>query len=173
VPGDTHLIFDFSEPGDEKAWQSVDDVVMGGVSSSILRVDSEDVAIFEGNVSLEQGGGFASVGSRPRVRDLSDCDGLRVRVRGDGQRYRLRLSTGIGAERISYQARLQTEHGVWQKEDLPFDLFEPRYHGRPLPDAPPLDARNITSFGWLIADGQAGPFRLEIDWIGAYVEEDC
>jgi hypothetical protein len=30
---------------------------------------------------------------------------------------------------------------------------------------------NITSFGWLVADEQAGHFRLEIDWVRAYAED--
>ncbi|MBP1721795.1 MAG: Complex intermediate-associated protein 30 [Deltaproteobacteria bacterium] len=34
--------------------------------------------------------------------------------------------------------------------------------------APPVDKAKIKTFGFLIADKQDGPFRLEIDWIGAY-----
>ena len=170
---DTRLVFDFSEEGDEDAWRSIDDVVMGGVSASGFRVTSNGIGVFEGVVSLEQGGGFASVSSRPARIDLGDSDGVDVRLRGDGRRYRLRLRTGTGADEVSYQAGLQTEDGVWREERLPFQVFEARYHGQPVPDAPPLDPRCITSFGLLIADRQAGPFRLEIDWIAAYGEKDA
>ena len=36
-----------------------------------------------------------------------------------------------------------------------------------LPDVPPLNAAKVSSVGLLISDKQAGPFRLEIDWIKA------
>lgn len=169
---DTRVIFDFSGQHDVDAWHSVDDVVMGGVSASRLRVASERTAFFEGVVSLERGGGFASVTSRPSEWDLTDFDGVEIRLRGDGRRYRLRLRTGTGASRVGYQASFQTKDGLWQKERLPFEAFEARYHGQPVVDAPPLDASGITSLGLLIADRQAGPFRLEIDWIRAYAERD-
>jgi monofunctional biosynthetic peptidoglycan transglycosylase len=166
------VIFDFSGQHDVDAWHSVDDVVMGGVSASRLRVASERTAFFEGVVSLDLGGGFASVTSRPSEWDLTDFDGVEIRLRGDGRRYRLRLRTGTGASRVGYQASFQTKDGLWQKERLPFEAFEARYHGQPVVDAPPLDASGITSLGLLIADRQAGPFRLEIDWIRAYAERD-
>ena len=193
MPSDTRLIFDFGEQRDENAgqhdvgqydaeqydaeqydtWQSIDDVVMGGVSTSEFHIKHDGVAIFEGSVSLEQGGGFASVSSPPTALDLDGFSGLEVRVRGDGQRYRLRLRTDVGADTVAYQAVLTTQDGTWQTEKLPFDAFKARYHGQPVPEAPPLDASSITSFGLLIADGQAGPFRLEVDWIRAYAEEGC
>lgn len=164
------LIFDFSEQADEDAWRSINDVVMGGVSSSGLCVTAEGVAIFEGIVSLERGGGFASVSSRLAAMDLGNFKGIEVRVRGDGKDYRLRVRTNDGEEGVAYQASFQTEHGIWRTEKLPFEAFEARYHGQPVPDAPPLDAGKIVSFGFLIADRQAGPFHLEIDWIRAYAE---
>jgi len=164
-------IFDFGETADEEAWETIDDVVMGGVSQSEFRVSSEGVGIFEGVLSLEQGGGFASVRSRPARYDLSPYEGLEIRVRGDGRRYRLRLATGPDMEGVAYQAGFETRSGVWQSIRFPFDGFRPRYHGRDVPEAPPLDASSITSFGWIVADKQPGRFRLEIDWVRAYGED--
>lgn len=167
----TRIIFEFSEQADKDAWRSINDVVMGGVSSSELRVTAEGVAIFEGIVSLERGGGFASVSSPFAGMDLGNFEGIEVRVRGDGKDYRLRVRTNDGDEGVAYQASFQTERGIWRTEELPFEAFEARYHGRSVPDAQPLDAGKIVSFGFLIADRQAGPFHLEIDWIRAYAEK--
>ena len=47
-------------------WHPIDDVVMGGVSQSALQPYSRSVACFGGVVSLEHGGGFASVRTEPR-----------------------------------------------------------------------------------------------------------
>ncbi len=113
----TLTIFDFDAEADQEACRPIDDVVVGGVSASQFNVAPEGLGAFEGVLSLERGG-FASVRSRPAQVDLSAYDGLELRVRGDGKRYRLRMM----------------------------------------------------SFGWLIADKRAGPFRLEIDWVRAYAD---
>ena len=42
-------------------WSAIDDRVMGGISASRLRSDESGHAVFEGEVSLASGGGFASV----------------------------------------------------------------------------------------------------------------
>jgi hypothetical protein len=55
------LLFDFSDPSAVDAWRAIDDRVMGGISRSQLRHDPTAHAVFEGLVSLEQNGGFASV----------------------------------------------------------------------------------------------------------------
>ena len=56
-------LFDFSDPRAAEAWRAIDDRVMGGVSRSRLRHDRAGHAVFEGDVSLERNGGFASVRS--------------------------------------------------------------------------------------------------------------
>jgi Complex I intermediate-associated protein 30 (CIA30)/NAD(P)H-binding len=74
------------------AWNSLDDVVMGGVSES--RVVSEaGEFVFKGIVSADNGGGFASARSVnfPTPLNLGDYDGLRMRVKGDGNRYKIIL----------------------------------------------------------------------------------
>lgn len=169
--GEALEIFDFSKRADEEVWQSIDDVVMGGVSASAFRVGSDGVGVFQGVLSLERGGGFASVRSRPMAIDLSPYDGLEIRTRGDGKRYRLRLRTDPHLDGVAYQVGFQAGAGAWQVLRFPFERFRPVFRGRPVPNAAPLDTGNITSFGWMIADKQAGRFRLEIDWVRAYVEE--
>lgn len=162
-------LFDFGSQASADAWTSTDDVVMGGVSSSALRVKSPGIAVFEGHLSLERGGGFASVHARLPQVDLSAYDGLEMRIRGDGRRYRARLRSAPDAA-VTYQASFETSPGVWESIRLPFTSFRPRFHGRAIPDAPPLDLGSITSFGWIVADEQAGHFSLEIDWVRAYAE---
>ena len=163
-------IFDFSQGADEEVWRSIDDVVMGGVSASQLRIEPEALGVFHGLLSLNRGGGFASVRSRPAQRDLSAYNGLEIRVRGDGKRYRLRLRADPHLDGVAYQVSFETESGVWQSMRFPFERFRPTFRGREVPDAPPLDLSSVMSFGWMIADKQPGRFRLEIDWVRAYVE---
>ena len=50
---------------------------------------------------------------------------------------------------------------------LPITDFQPMFRGRVVTDAPALDPARIRVFGFLIADRQAGPFRLVIESIQA------
>ena len=56
-------LFCFESASSVADWNAIDDAVMGGVSHSHLRYDASGYSVFEGLVSLEQNGGFASVRS--------------------------------------------------------------------------------------------------------------
>ena len=157
-------VFDFS-PGDAP-WRSIDDTVMGGRSSSMMRIE-EAQAVFSGTVSPENGGGFASVRSRPADHDLSGFRGVVIRVRGDGKIYGLRIKTDRGFDGVNYQASLASGEN-WEEIAISFDEFQPVFRGRLVPGHPALDSASIKSFGLIISREQYGPFRLEIDWIKAY-----
>jgi monofunctional biosynthetic peptidoglycan transglycosylase len=165
----TLVLFDFSKS--DKSWSNIDDTVMGGVSSSRMRVQ-EGSAVFEGEVSLENNGGFASVRSGRITRELSGYEGVRLRVKGDGKKYQFRIRTTTAYDGPSYQATFQAEKGAWVEIDLPFAGFAAAFRGRPLPDYPALDPEKIATMGFLIAEKQAGPFHLEIGWIKAYRIDD-
>ncbi len=153
------------------AWTSVDDGVMGGRSSSRTVRTGDGTMLFLGEVSLENNGGFASIRSAPQQHDLAGTSGIVLRVRGDGKRYRVNLRTDAGFDGVQYQAAFTTIDGVWQDVDLDFARFEPRLRGRPVPAASPLDPARIVTFGLLIADRQAGRFRLELDTITSRVAD--
>ena len=53
------LLIDFKLPGEEKRWEIITDVVMGGVSQSSMIITPDNTAIFHGELSLENYGGFA------------------------------------------------------------------------------------------------------------------
>lgn len=159
------LLTDFVQASE--AWRTVDDVVMGGVSSSTFVV-SKGIAAFKGTLSLANNGGFASAWSTPRLHDLANFDGLCIRVRGDGKRYAFRVRTTPSVDGISYEVRFDTKAGEWIEPSFPLDAFRPVFRGRDVPKADPLNPGKIQTFGVLISDKQEGPFLLEIDRIMAY-----
>ena len=57
------LIFNFDNLAEVQQWRTIDDVVMGGVSQSVIKAGSQGTVLFTGTVSLENFGGFASVSS--------------------------------------------------------------------------------------------------------------
>lgn len=160
------MLFDFVSSDDDPAanWRSVDDVIMGGVSESRFE-KTEEGAAFAGDVSLEQGGGFASVRSPADEWDVSGCDTFALRVRGDGKRYWLTTYTESGPD-VSYRARLEPSSS-WAVVRVPFRSLRPYRRGEPVPDARPFDPSRLRAIGFLIADKQDGPFRLEVQWIRA------
>lgn len=81
------VLFDFDTPEQARQWQSVNDGVMGGRSSGRAALTSERTLRFEGNLSLANNGGFASIRTRPSRLPLAGGDVLIVRVRGDGREY--------------------------------------------------------------------------------------
>ncbi|HTY88094.1 MAG TPA: CIA30 family protein [Candidatus Acidoferrum sp.] len=158
-------LFDFSA-ATNAAWQIVNDDVMGGVSTSSFSM-TNGVATFRGTVSLENNGGFASVRSSPVLQNLAGHEALIVRVRGDGRRYKFTVRTESGFDTPIYQCAFTTRRGEWEEVRLPFKDFVPTFRGRVLTDVPPLNPAKVSTVGFLIADKQAGPFRLEVAAIRA------
>lgn len=159
-------LFDFQTTTNQAGWQVVNDDVMGGVSRSTFTV-TNGAAVFRGEVSLENNGGFASVRSQPARHDLSGCQTIVLRVRGDGRRYKFTVRTETGWDAPLYQVSFPTKRGVWEEQRLAMKDFVPTFRGRVLTGAPPLDPAKVVSVGLLIADQQAGPFEVEIAFIRA------
>jgi len=151
----------FDTPDAIHDWGPVDDVVMGGVSRSTIRHDPAGHAVFEGVVSLERNGGFASVRSRPRNLGIAGAVACVLEVRGDGKRYKLNLRTDALYDGVNYQLPFDAPAGVWTAVCLDLASFAATFRGRVV-EAPPLDPARLTQVGIVIADRQAGAFRLDV-----------
>ena len=155
---------DFTDRTEAECWQSIDDAVMGGHSRSAM-LAGDDMGVFTGTLSLERGGGFASVRRRDQLVDLSAYHSVELRLRGDGKRYKLNLRTSRDYDGAVYQASFETRPSTWQSVRLNLSAFAPRFRGRSM--AGVLDPRRICSLGLLISDRQTGTFRLELSAIKA------
>ena len=164
---DMVAVFTFDGGSDERRWSAINDGVMGGLSQGRSEITSDGMLRFSGNVSLENNGGFSSVRSASVESDLSAYDGVLIRVRGDGKRYAMNIRTDVQFRAGSYRVKFDTKADEWLEIFLPFAGFRATSFGVELSNAPPLDPRRIRSFGFLISDKQAGPFKLDVDWIKA------
>ena len=156
------VLFDFSDPDAANAWHAIDDRVMGGISHSTLRHDPAGHAVFEGIVSLERNGGFASVRSSPGEHGLTGATACVIELRGDNKQFKLSLLTDDGFDSLNYQFSFAPAGDDWQSLHLPLADFRATFRGREVPDAPPLDPGRIRQVGLMIAARQAGPFALDI-----------
>ncbi len=140
---------------------------MGGVSRSRLRHDPAGHAVFEGEVSLQRGGGFASVRSSPGPRGRSGASVCVLEVRGgDGKAFKLGFFIDDAFDSVAWQASFQPAGDDWQSLCLPLAAFRASARGRDLPGAPPLDPTGIRQVGLVIGERQAGAFALDIRRIG-------
>jgi hypothetical protein len=158
-------LFDFTTM-DEQAWNVVNDGVMGGDSKGHVELTGEGTLEFTGTLVTE-GGGFTSVRTRGAF-DLKGYDGLALRVRGGGRTFQVEVSDSGTRGDLSRRASFETSE-EW-KTVRAFSALEASFRGRAV-DAEPLDPSSIERIGLYIADGQNGPFRLEVSEIRAYREE--
>lgn len=156
------LLFDFTDPDAAAAWQPIDDRVMGGVSRSRIRHVPPSYAVFEGELSLQRNGGFASVRSSPSALGLAGAKACLIEVRGECRRYKLSLFTDNRFNGVSYQASFAPTGEDWHTLHLPLEKFHPRFRGREVPGTPALHPAGIRQVGLIIAEGQAGRFALDI-----------
>ena len=153
----------FDSPNEQPRWYAVDDGVMGGVSQSTFSV-TDNEGRFHGEVSLENGGGFASVRREPNGFEptLADAQGIALTVRGDGRTYQLRLkSTSLG-NASAYRVKFTPSQDAWETLHFSWDAFEAVRRGTVLSDASAVTPSEIHQLGFLIADRTAGPFRLQV-----------
>jgi hypothetical protein len=181
LPTENQLeLFDFTHPTIDlqATWGAVDDVVMGGVSESGIRLRS-GVAVFSGNVSTENSGGFASVRTRnfePSL-NLSNYQGVELYVKGDGQRYKIFLRTETKWDGVGYAHSFDTIANEWMTIQVPFTDLVPIFRAKTVANAP-LDTTQICSFQLMLSKFEydralnpqftPGLFSLEIASIFAY-----
>ena len=147
---------DFSNPNTLRDSWIVNDGVMGGVSQSSLRQDVDGM-FFEGLVSLENNGGFASM--RSSVRFPQGTQLIELIAKGDGKRYKLVLRTELGP-RVTYVADF-IALPTWQTYRFNLSQFKSTFRGRDV-NAPTLSFSDVIDFGILISNTQAGSFAIQL-----------
>ncbi|MBW4515349.1 MAG: CIA30 family protein [Timaviella obliquedivisa GSE-PSE-MK23-08B] len=176
----TQPLFDFTQSSSnlKEVWGALDDVVMGGVSESNIRF-KDGVAEFSGNVSIANSGGFASVRTRnfePAI-DLSNSDGIALRVKGDGNRYKFMLRTEARWDGVAHCHSFDTVANNWITVHVPFTEFIPVLRAKTVSNSP-LDTQRVSAFQLMLSkfeyDGalnphfQPGLFQLQVESINGY-----
>lgn len=147
---------DFTNPNTMRDCWIVNDGVMGGVSQSSLRQEVDGM-VFEGKVSLENNGGFASMRSSARFPPGTQL--IKLLAKGDGKRYKLVLRTAL-APRVTYAADFIAEP-AWQTYQFNAGQFKATVRGQAV-NAPALSFADVIEFGILIAHHQAGSFAIQL-----------
>ena len=169
------------------AWERIDDVIMGGVSSSRL-VQGDDCAIFEGTLR-EEGGGFC--GQRLKLLatplDLSSQEGLYVDCEADADAdkrvWKVAMRTRQDRGEIVYQATLKPKPLQRERFFLPWSDFRLRARSSPrarraaalggerqrhVPDLARRIQFTISDNGAALPGFLQGRFRMKIFGLGSF-----
>lgn len=150
---------DFTSLSQPIQWQVINDGVMGGRSLSRVSYN-DDGLLFEGTLSLENNGGFASTRAPINIRIPTNAT-ITIRVKGDGRQYQLRFRPDGNRWGIAYAAQFESSD-QWQTVTLTPGDFNVVYRGRRVIGAPPIEQVEMGTLGWMLADKQPGPFSLTI-----------
>ncbi|MBA6341420.1 CIA30 family protein [Colwellia sp. MB02u-10] len=153
-------MINFTEQQSLDSWRITNDGVMGGKSQGQISLQANK-AIFSGDISLANNGGFSSV-FRPIEPLAKALETVTIDIEGDGLTYQLRLIVNLDGYRMAYKQSFDTVAG--QQTQLSFTLadFQASFRGREIPNAPVLTSENIREVGFLVTSKVAGPFSLII-----------
>ncbi len=149
-------------------WRGVSDRVMGGISTARVEpviVDDAPGMRLTGDVRLENNGGFvqAALDLAPDGGsvDATGHAGVRLRVRGNGERYSVHLRTDdVTRPWQSYRAHFVAPPR-WDTVRLPFEAFAPHRI-----DAP-LDLRRLRRLG-VVAIGRVFTADVVVGEVALY-----
>ncbi|PSN16535.1 CIA30 family protein [filamentous cyanobacterium CCT1] len=174
----TLIHFRQPDPAIAALWGSLDDGVMGGVSSS--QVQWQEGLRFGGQVSTANSGGFASIRTRNLEPPLSlgQWQGTVLYAQGDGQRYKWILRDNPGWDSLAYCHSFDTQANQLTVVKIPFLEMVATRRARTVPDATPLNPAQLHSMQLMLSkfeyDGelnpafQPGSFGLTLQRLGVY-----
>ncbi len=161
-PLNTIKIFDFNSKSNIYNWQIVNDVVMGGKSSSTITINKEGHAQFSGTVSTENNGGFSSVRHNFKSVSVKKTSKICALIKGDGKVYQLRVKDRYN-NYYSYIHTFCTSEN-WQEIEIPLSEMYPSFRGKTL-NKPNFNHDVIEEITFLIANNKSEKFQLIIDKI--------
>ncbi|MEM6588089.1 MAG: CIA30 family protein [Pseudomonadota bacterium] len=155
------MIEDFSD-GQAPGWRYVSDRVMGGVSDGEMQMTGQAAGSFArlvGTVSTANNGGFIQFRRALEAPFEATSIGLKLRVRGNGERYYIHLRPKSSTRPWHYFAASFDTGTEWQDVTLPWSAFTAQ--GGLIAD---FNATEITSIG-VVAYGADYEAQLDVAWI--------
>jgi len=162
IPITTIKIFNFNKKSNIYSWRVVDDVVMGGRSSSNMTLNEDGYGVFSGVVSIENNGGFSSVRHVFNALKVNNQNKIYLKIKGDGKNYQLRVKDNSS----NYHSYIKTfsTSGEWQEIEIALKEMYPSFRGRKL-NSPNFSHDYIEEIVFLIGNKKNESFQLVIDKI--------
>ncbi len=155
------LDFNDSFNDDDLSWNIVNDGVMGGLSKGYIDYNDKSM-IFEGNLSLENNGGFSWAKSPTAQMDLSDFNQIEIKYRSKERSVDFTFETE-GAYRVVYfKEELKSTKNKWKTVTLDLDNFAQYYFGR-FTGKMFKKRDDVLRMGLIMNDKKEGAFKIEVD----------
>jgi NADH dehydrogenase [ubiquinone] 1 alpha subcomplex assembly factor 1 len=139
--------------------------VMGGRSASIKTLTKNSLQ-FEGNVSLENNGGFASLRSPWGKFDYSNYTKMTMRFKGTNRKFAVTMATSPRFYEPNFKYFFEPNPDEWQTLTFNLEDFKTHQMGRSTGEKiTNEDLAKIIRLGIILYDKKAGDFELEIDYI--------
>ena len=151
-------IIEFNSIKDIQNWSIVNDNVMGGLSKSTFYY-LDDHAIFEGEISLENNGGFASVRGNIDEITLSSKRKINLIIEGDKKVYQLRIKKNK-EDYYSYVYNFKT-NGENEIISIELSNFKPFFRGTKI-NKENFNHNKIEQISFLIGNKVEENFKLKI-----------
>ena len=161
------LTFDFGNSAEKtRDWVLLTDNVMGGLSKSEITYHTNSISL-NGEISLENFGGFSSIRSKFSKLNLSMFTGVKIKFKSTNQRFAFTLENSQNWTRPNYKNEfVAKKDGQWHIATLYFKDFSETVIGRNTGNKlQPEILKNILRIGIITAKKQEGPFSLEVDYI--------
>lgn len=158
----TLTIFNFNTHSNISNWVVIDDVVMGGASNGTFKLNNNGNGVFEGNISLENNGGFSSLRYQTKTIDVSRFKKIKLRIKGDGKKYQFRVKSNK-YYKYAFTTYFQTSF-EWQTIEIFLSDLEPTFRGRKL-IMPNFSEDQIEEIGFLFGNKKNESFKLIFDTI--------
>lgn len=143
-------------------WRLISDQVMGGVSLGHMQ-DSGSVVNMQGQVSLDNNGGFVQIQTLlPKSLDTQNYHGIVIEV-FSASPVNLQLlvkSSQLWMPWQSYRAQIEARP-EWQTYHIPFSAFQP------YKTQTPLNVKRVTKFA-VLAGGKAMSIDVSVRKFGLY-----
>jgi len=165
IQNNTETISNFDKNSDDIRWFTVNDGVMGGLSSGIFQYKENSTGVFKGNLSLENNGGFSWLKAVDSEMNLKEAEGIKIKVKGDGRKYALTLKNPERRSVMYFASFFETKKGEWEEITLPMKSFKGYFYGQNVNAVSSMNRAKIKELGFILLDKKPGPFELEIDWI--------
>ncbi len=159
-------VADLEDEAELARWRIVNDGVMGGQSSAQAELGDSTLTI-TGEI-VTDGGGFSSA-RLDLDEPLGDASELVFRIRTDGRAYELTAADAAAGRdrRVAHQGPIPAIGGSdWEEVSVDLTALDASIFGRPVV-VDPFDPAAAVEIGIILADGQDGPFRFDLDWIQA------
>ena len=144
-----------------KNWSIVNDDVMGGISTSKFYYDGKQ-AIFEGNISLKNNGGFASIKNNIKKISISANNKINLILKGDRKTYQVRIKR-YKHDYFSYVHNFKTS-GKNELISIELSKFYPSFRGKKL-NKENYNHNQIEQISILIGNKVKEKFKLKIEKI--------